>query len=210
MARSTQTRDHDEIRRWAEEHGGIPTRVKGTGGLLRIDFVDGPKSHGRQQSLEEIDWDDWFETFDGNNLVFLHGEGDSKFFKLVYPETLQRKSRRRGSSSRSNARSSSRRASGRGRSARTGGRRSASTSARGGTRSRSGGSRSSGRGASSRGRGSRSSGRRGARNANGAARTSRRSAGSKRASTKSRASSSRGNRASSRANGSGEEVCLTL
>src|SRR4051812_36814952 len=98
MARSVQTRGHEEIRRWAEEHGGIPTRVKGTGGLLRIDFVKGPKSHGREKSLEEIGWDDWFRTFDEMNLVFLHGGGDSKFFKLVYPKTLERKSRRRGAS----------------------------------------------------------------------------------------------------------------
>jgi hypothetical protein len=46
MATETQrtetrtTTDHDEIRRWAEEHGGQPAVVKGTE-ILRIDFPGG-------------------------------------------------------------------------------------------------------------------------------------------------------------------------
>ncbi|QRK10923.1 DUF2188 domain-containing protein [Archangium violaceum] len=84
MASATRTRDHEEIRHWVEERGGIPTIVKGTGGLLRIDFVRGAKSGGREDSLEEVDWDRWFELFDQNELSFLHSpEEDSKFFKLV-------------------------------------------------------------------------------------------------------------------------------
>lgn len=84
MASATRTRDHDEIRRWTEARGGIPTIVKGTGGLLRIDFIRGAKSGGREASLEEIGWDKWFQIFDDNELSFLHSpEEDSKFFKLV-------------------------------------------------------------------------------------------------------------------------------
>jgi hypothetical protein len=41
MSSAAQTRDHNEIRRWVEDRGGIFTVVDGTGGLLRIDFVNG-------------------------------------------------------------------------------------------------------------------------------------------------------------------------
>ena len=83
------TTDHEEIRRWVEEHGGRPARVRGTGGgddpgVLRIDFPGG----AGEDELEPISWDEWFEKFDENGLAFLYqdrkasGE-DSTFFKLV-------------------------------------------------------------------------------------------------------------------------------
>ncbi len=90
MASETRTTtDHDEIRRWVEEHDGTPASVKGTEsgdepGVLRIDF---PGGAGEDQ-LEHISWDDWFAKFDANELAFLYqdtkasGE-DSTFFKLV-------------------------------------------------------------------------------------------------------------------------------
>jgi hypothetical protein len=90
MASSTtnKTTDHDEIRRWVEEHDGKPARVRGTedggGGVLRIDF---PGGAGEDQ-LEHISWDEWFRIFDENDLAALYqqekasGE-DSTFFKLV-------------------------------------------------------------------------------------------------------------------------------
>ncbi|HET8656453.1 MAG TPA: hypothetical protein VFL93_13110 [Longimicrobiaceae bacterium] len=84
MATAERTRDHDSIRRWAEERGGIPTIVKGTGGMLRIDFVEGAKSGGRDDDLRETDWDHWFEIFDRSDVDFLYSpERGSKFFKLV-------------------------------------------------------------------------------------------------------------------------------
>jgi hypothetical protein len=83
------TSDHEEIRRWVEEHGGRPARVRGTGddddpGVLRIEF---PGRAGEDQ-LEPITWDEWFEKFDEAGLAFLYqaqkasGE-ESTFFKLV-------------------------------------------------------------------------------------------------------------------------------
>jgi hypothetical protein len=83
------TTDHDEIRRWVEEHGGKPARVRGTGdggdtGVLRIDF---PGGTGEDQ-LEHISWDEWFQKFDEQGLAFLYqeeksGGEDSTFVKLV-------------------------------------------------------------------------------------------------------------------------------
>lgn len=84
------TTDHDFIRRWVEERGGWPACVKGTGGgddigMLRIDFP----GYSGKDSLERIEWDDWFDKFEKENLAFLHrdmehddGELD-RFNKLV-------------------------------------------------------------------------------------------------------------------------------
>jgi alkylation response protein AidB-like acyl-CoA dehydrogenase len=97
MANQTQsdtrkTTDHDEIRRWVEEHGGRPARVRGTGdgddpGVLRIDFPGGAGDDG----LEPISWDEWFRKFDAEGLALLYqeqkaGGDDSTFAKLVSRE----------------------------------------------------------------------------------------------------------------------------
>ena len=83
------TIDHDEIRRWVEEHDGKPASVRGTedgdsAGVLRIDFPGG----AGDDRLEPISWDDWFQKFDDEGLAFLYQERkasgeDSTFFKLV-------------------------------------------------------------------------------------------------------------------------------
>jgi ferritin-like metal-binding protein YciE len=84
------TTSHDFIRQWVEERGGWPARVVGTGGendagLIRIDF---PGFSG-EGSLEQIEWDEWFQGFEANQLAFLHrdmdhGGGDlDRFNKLV-------------------------------------------------------------------------------------------------------------------------------
>lgn len=86
---STTTTDHDEIRRWVEEHDGKPASVRGTegsdeAGVLRIDF---PGGAGEDQ-LEHISWEDWFAKFEDQKLAFLYQQqkadgSDSTFFKLV-------------------------------------------------------------------------------------------------------------------------------
>lgn len=82
------TTDHEEIRRWVEERDGAPAIVKGTerrgSALLRIDY---PGFSG-EDTLEQIDWDEFFNIFDENNLAFLYQErtadGDlSRFSKFV-------------------------------------------------------------------------------------------------------------------------------
>ncbi len=84
------TTDHATIRRWVEERGGTPARVKGTGdgggdpGILRIDLPgDGP-----DPNLEAISWDEWFKAFEDNRLAFLYEDDrESHFNKLVSRET---------------------------------------------------------------------------------------------------------------------------
>jgi hypothetical protein len=86
MASAKATIDHDEIRKWVETRGGHPAHVKRTGnrrgnpGVLRIDY---PGFSG-EESLERIDWDQWFEWFDRDKLAFLYqDEKKSRFSKLV-------------------------------------------------------------------------------------------------------------------------------
>ena len=82
-----KTTDHDEIRRWAEARGGRPVTVRGTedsdepAGVLRIGFSNDP-------SLETVDWEDFFEKLEEEDLAFLYQDKTrdgkpSRFFKLV-------------------------------------------------------------------------------------------------------------------------------
>ncbi len=88
---SLATRNHDVIRQWAEERKAVPATVPGTEhgttlGVLRFDF---PGYGGR--SLQQVDWDQWFNSFDKRHLVFLYQEklkngNQSNFFKLDNPD----------------------------------------------------------------------------------------------------------------------------
>ena len=90
---SKTTRDHEEIRRWAEERGGKPAHVKRTGseediGVLRIEFP----GFGEDENLEPISWEDFFGKFDERDLALVYQEqtagGErSNFNKLVSAET---------------------------------------------------------------------------------------------------------------------------
>lgn len=87
MSSSETTTDHDTIRKWIEDRGGIPTIVRGTEddegeGILRVDFAE------RDDQLEEIPWDEFFEIFEDRGLAFLYQEetkdgAESRFFKFV-------------------------------------------------------------------------------------------------------------------------------
>jgi hypothetical protein len=100
MAAARTTTDHDTIRAWAEERGGRPaavksTHTKGDTGILRIEFPAAP--HARDDNLEEIGWDEFFEKFDRGGLAFLYQETTadgrkSNFNKLVSRETAEQKS----------------------------------------------------------------------------------------------------------------------
>jgi hypothetical protein len=87
MSSGKKTRDHEFIRKWAEERGGHPTTVrdtddKGEAGILRLDF-DPPDTE-----LERIGWDEFFRKFDEADLTFLYQEKTdagkpSRFHKFI-------------------------------------------------------------------------------------------------------------------------------
>jgi hypothetical protein len=84
------TRNHELIRRWAEERGGTPATVPGTEhdghlGVLRFDF---PGFGGRE--LQHVSWEEWFRAFDVRDLVFVYQETktdgtQSNFFRFDSP-----------------------------------------------------------------------------------------------------------------------------
>jgi hypothetical protein len=86
-----QTTDHEEIRSWAEERGGKPACVRTTQSdtscLLRIDFPGG----AGEESLRQIEWDEFFDIFEKNNLAMIYqeetaGGGTSRFSKFISRE----------------------------------------------------------------------------------------------------------------------------
>jgi hypothetical protein len=93
---SNVTTDHAQIKRWVEERGGHPAAVKRTEsdddlGILRIDFP----GYSGEESLERVDWDDWFDKFEEKKLAFLHqdttADGEmSRFNKLVSRASSQK------------------------------------------------------------------------------------------------------------------------
>lgn len=158
MARTSRSAhaltDHEEIRNWAEERGARPTCVRGTGGeedvgIIRLDFP----GYSGQDSLQTIEWDEWFQKFDENNLALLVQEEtargqQSNFNKLVSRDTAEernemqtRNHREEGRNRRSTRRSSRSGASTR--TERSTGTRRSSTSGRTGRRSATGRSRNS-------------------------------------------------------------------
>lgn len=70
------TTDHDTIKEWAEQHGGRPTRVKGTD-IVNITF---PGSS--EDNLEDVSWSEFFVAFDDNNLALMYEE-NGNFNQLV-------------------------------------------------------------------------------------------------------------------------------
>jgi hypothetical protein len=88
------TTDHDEIRTWVEARGGCPAHVKGTGrrrsdpGVLRIDY----EGFGGVKTLEPMEWDEWFASFDAHKLAFLYDtDKKSRFSKLISRTTAKKR-----------------------------------------------------------------------------------------------------------------------
>jgi hypothetical protein len=117
--------DHDEIRQWAEERGARPSAVQRTHtddnvGIIRLDFP----GYSGEDSLEEVEWDEWFDKFDDNNLALIiqdetAGGEKSNFNKIVSRDTAEEYAR--GSrSSRGKKSTSARSSSGKKSSARSG------------------------------------------------------------------------------------------
>lgn len=109
MSVAKTTTNHQEIQQWVESRGGRPARVKATGrrgdmGILRIDY---PGFSG-EESLEQISWPEWFETFDKSHLAFLYqekvrGGSPSRFSKLVARGNKSATGRRGGAAKRTAA-----------------------------------------------------------------------------------------------------------
>lgn len=85
MSSASKVTDHDEIRRWTEEHGGKLALVEGTenagssDSMLRLDF-------GRDDDwLKPIDWEEWLKVFGESKPALLINEDkdESRFNKLV-------------------------------------------------------------------------------------------------------------------------------
>jgi hypothetical protein len=128
-ARSQTTTDHEAIRGWVEERGGWPAEVESTArgegdtGIIRIDF---PGFSGEGQ-LRRIDWDEWFDKFDGSGLAFVYqdttaGGERSNFNKLVARETAAARKEGKRTARRVGGAARARRPSGAGRARATGAR----------------------------------------------------------------------------------------
>ncbi len=88
---ANRTTDLNVIREWAQSRGAVPANVQGTergkdeAGILRLDFD--PKD----RSLEELDWDTFFDKFEESRLAFLYQDRTadgklSRFHKFVRRE----------------------------------------------------------------------------------------------------------------------------
>ena len=99
MSDTKTTTDHAQIKRWVEERGGRPARVKGTAekgssGVLVIDYP----GYSGTQTLEAISWEEFFQGFEENNLAFLYqgetkGGDKSRFSKLINRDSAEDMSR---------------------------------------------------------------------------------------------------------------------
>jgi hypothetical protein len=93
-SRTKITTDPDEIRRWAAERGGHPAAVKrtrgnpGEPGILRIDFP----GYSGAQSLEQISWEEFFQTFDEQNLAFLCQDTTARGLRSNFNKLIKRPS----------------------------------------------------------------------------------------------------------------------
>ena len=100
-SKSQVTTDHDEIQKWVEKRNGKPACVKGTGGrgdagVLRIDYP----GYSGEETLQPMDWSEWFEKFDEANLAFLYQEQTSKGAPSRFSKLVNRKSADSGASGR--------------------------------------------------------------------------------------------------------------
>ena len=92
---ATTTTDPDDIRRWAEKHGGVPAAARGTHqggdvGLIRLMFPESPYSH--HDNLVEISWDEFFDEMEAKDLALLYEE-DTNFNRIVGRDTAEKRER---------------------------------------------------------------------------------------------------------------------
>lgn len=93
--------DRDEIQQWAEERDASPACVRGTGdsqdvGMIRLDFP----GYSGEQSLEPIEWDEWFQKFDESGLALLVQDETARGERSNFNKLVSRDTAKAGSSSR--------------------------------------------------------------------------------------------------------------
>ncbi|KAF0957370.1 hypothetical protein [Rhodococcus sp. T7] len=82
------TTDHEKIRRWIQQHGGVPAKVTDEAaedrqGTERL-FVDFTGTEEGPPYLEHVSWDEWFTLFDAHDLAFrLPDKEDAIEYQLV-------------------------------------------------------------------------------------------------------------------------------
>ena len=84
---TTTTQDHATIKAWAEARNGRPVRIAydstGRGPEpLKIYFDD--EQYDVQQSVQTLDWEEWFAIFDSMNYSFAYSENgeDDRFHEI--------------------------------------------------------------------------------------------------------------------------------
>ncbi len=92
---SQVTTNHRTIKEWVEKRGGEPTTVESTADrgaeILRLQFPDTEDDH---DELVSIDWNEWFDTFESDDLAFVYQDetesgNTSRFYKLVDRKTAK-------------------------------------------------------------------------------------------------------------------------
>jgi len=92
MSTSAQTHDHNKIKKWTEERGGVPAKVNDTSssvgdGILRIHFPDNSDSNA---DLKEISWEEFFKNFDNSKLDFLYQDEKSDGQQSTFHKFVKR------------------------------------------------------------------------------------------------------------------------
>lgn len=90
------TTEPEVVIKWAEERGGKPARIKGTGnaedpGMIRIDF---PNFSG--EDLEGISWEKWIDVFEQRNLALVYQEETKDGEKNNFNKLIDRDSVKAG------------------------------------------------------------------------------------------------------------------
>ncbi len=81
-----QTSDHKVIKAWIEERGGRPGIIRGPWrdeevDQLRIRF---PQQLPGDEPVEPTTWDEFFQTFDGQKMVFVYQHDTPGEFSRYY------------------------------------------------------------------------------------------------------------------------------
>lgn len=90
MNRRVETTDHVTIRQWVEQRKGTPAvlqRADGYGSSLRIILPN----HKEPPSVRPIDWQQFFEEFEREQLVFVHEPDNGRSGPKHAPKLVKRR-----------------------------------------------------------------------------------------------------------------------